>query len=242
MERFVSIAFKNAKNNPKDSVLNFAISILKSIPLFDESWGLYQSIILKIALTEPVTLPVVAQILVSNRAKVEKLKVKSVIENIIKEHTPKGHNFEVAWALWICKEFDIKLPNSIANLIFSSNDVASILIALDLKKNGFINSSVSTSSIETDLTTESLMDDKWLLTYEAITQGWVSTPKIKTIKDNEYFGLLHKHKVQFYDTNKRLVPFKVNIPNTMKQNQATTPVVTYEITKSNTIAGIGGGY
>lgn len=247
IERFVSIAFKNAKNNPKDSVLNFAISILKNIPLFQENWALYQSLILKIALTEPVTLPVVAQILVSHRPKVEKLKVKSVVENIIKEHTPKGHHFEVAWALWICKEFDIKLPDTIADLIFNSNDVISILIALDLKKSGFINSTVSTLHIEVDLTTESLMDEKWLLTYEAITQGWVSTPKIKTIKDNEYFDLLHKHKVQFYDKSKTVIPFKLKSPTVDKAKQ---PIKTTEIEyetpkkekKSAIISTNGGGY
>lgn len=234
------------KNNPKDSVLNFAISILKNIPLFDESWKLYQSLILKIALTEPVTLPVVSQILVSHRPKVEKLKVKSVVENIIKEHTPKGHHFEVAWALWICKEFDIKLPDTIAELIFNSNDVVSILIALDLKKNGFINSTVSISHIEADLTTESLMDEKWLLTYEAITQGWVSTPKIKTIKDNEYFDLLHKHNVQFYDISKKVTPFKLTSPNAAKPKQTTTTEVEYETPKQEKKSGIiatgGGGY
>jgi hypothetical protein len=246
IERFVSVAFKNAKNNPKDAVLNFAISILKNIPLFDESWKLYQSLILKIALTEPVTLPVVAQILVSHKPKVEKLKVKSVVENIIKEHTPKGHHFEVAWALWICKEFDIKLPDTIAELIFNSNDVVSILIALDLKKNGSINSTVSTSHIEADLTTESLMDEKWLLTYEAITQGWVSTPKIKTIKDNEYFDLLHKHDVQFYDISKKITPFKLTSPTTAKPKQTTTAEVEYETPKqekkSGIIATCSGGY
>lgn len=247
IERFVSLAFKNAKNNPKDSVLNFAISVLKNIPLFDESWKLYQSLILKIALTEPVTLPVVAQILVSHRPKVEKLKVKSVVENIIKEHTLKGHHFEVAWALWICKEFDIKLPDSIADLVFNSNDVVSILIALDLRKNGFINSTVSTSHIEVDLTTESLMDEKWLLTYEAITQGWVSTPKIKTIKDNAYFDLLHKHKVQFYNTSKTVTPFKLISPNIPKEKQATTTDVEYESPKKEKKTGIittgdSGGY
>lgn len=246
IERFVSVAFKNAKNNPKDSVLNFAISILKNIPLFDESWKLYQSLILKIALTEPVTLPVVAQILVSHRPKVEKLKVKSVVENIIKEHTPKGHHFEVAWALWICKEFDIKLPDTIAELIFNSNDVVSILIALDLKKNGFINSTVSTSHIEADLTTESLMNEKWLLTYEAITQGWVSTPKIKTIKDNEYFGLLHKNNVQFYDISKKVTSFKLTSPNAAKPKQTSRTEVEYEATKQEKKSGIiatsGGGY
>lgn len=248
IERFVSVAFKNAKNNPKDSVLNFAISILKNIPLFDDSWKLYQSLILKMALSEPVTLPVVAQILVSHRPKVEKLKVKSVVENIIKEHTPKGHHFEVAWALWICKEFDIKLPDTIAELVFNSNDVVSILIALDLKKNGFINSTVSTSHIEIDLTTESLMDEKWLLTYEAITQGWVSTPKIKAIKDNEYFDVLHKHKVQFYDINKTLNPFKVISPIVVKPKQTTITIeAEYESPKQESKSGIiaigeGGGY
>jgi len=60
----------------------------------------------------------------------------------IKEHTPKGHHFEVAWALWLCKEFEIKLPDNIADFVFNSNDVVSILIALDLRKNGFINSTV----------------------------------------------------------------------------------------------------
>ena len=246
IERFVSLAFKNAKNNPKDSVLNFTISILKNIPLFDESWELYQSLILKIALTEPVTLPVVAQILVTHRLKVEKLKVKSVIENIIKEHTPKGHHFEVAWALWICKEFGIKLPDTIADIIFSSNDVISILIALDLKKNGLINSSVSIAHIEVDLTSDSLMDEKWLLTYEAITQGWVSTPKIKTITDNEYFDLLHRHKVQFYDITKSVKPFKLIKPVSVKPKKTTAIDVEYQTPKQEEKSGViaidSGGY
>jgi hypothetical protein len=209
MERFVSIAFKHARNSPKDSVLNFAISILKNISLFDDSWKLYQSLILKIALTEPVTLPFVAQILVSHRPKVERRKVKSVVENIIKEHTPKGHHFEVSWSLWICKEFNISIPNNLAELVFSSNDIISILIALDLKNAGYINSTISTTSIETELTNESLMDEKWLLTYEAITQGWLPTPIINPIVNNEFFQILHKHHVQFYDKSKTITPLKV---------------------------------
>jgi hypothetical protein len=212
LERFTSLAFKHAKNNPKDSVLNFAITVLKNISLYDESWNLYQSLILKIGLAEPVTLPIVTRILVSHRTKVEKNKVKSIVESIIKEHIPKGHHFEVSWALWLCKEFGITLPNTLAELIFNSNDIVSILIGLDLKNNGYINSTVSTSIIESELTTDSLMNEKWLLTYEAITQGWIPSLKIKTIEDNQYFGLLYKHRVQFYDETKTVVPYKVAIP------------------------------
>lgn len=237
IERFVSVAFKHAKNNPKDSVLNFAILVLKGVPLFDESWKLYQSLILKIGLSEPVTLPTVTQILVSHRNKVEKLKVKNVVENIIKEHTPKGHHFEVSWALWICKEFEIKIPNNLAKLVFESNDVTSILVALDLKKNGLINKQVSTSHLRQEMTPETLMDEKWLLTYESIVQGWIKSPKINPIIENEYFGILKKHKVKFYDNTKRVIPYKLIEPITTKVG--TTPKV--EIKEKEITLGGGGG-
>lgn len=212
IERFVSIAFKHAKENPKDSVLNFAITILKGIPLFDESWNLYQSFVLKIAITEPVTLPIVTQILVSHKLKVEKLKVKSIVENIIKEHTLKGHHFEVSWSLWLCKEFEIKIPNTIAEMVFASNDVTSILIALDLKKNGFINKSVATSNLRLELTPESLMDERWLLTYESLKHNWIKSPTVNPLDKNEYFDILRKHDVHFYDETKRVTPYKLLSP------------------------------
>jgi hypothetical protein len=238
IERFVSIAFKHAKNNPKDSVLNFAIIVLKGIPLFDESWKLYQSLILKIGLSEPVTLPTIAQILVSHRAKVEKLKVKNITENIIKEHTSKGHHFEVSWALWICKEFEIKLPDNIAKLVFESNDVTSILIAFDLKKNGLINKQVVTSHLKLEMTPETLMDEKWLLTYESIIQGWIKSPKINPISENEYFSVLKNHNVKFYDVTRRVVPFKIVEPIKTKVEVVTK---TEEKPKQTLSSGGGGG-
>lgn len=206
IERFVSLAFRHAKANPRDSVLNFAISVLKFKVFLDESWEIFQALILKIAITEPVTLPVVTQILISHKSKVDKLKIKSIAEIIIKEHSPKGHHFEVAWALWLCKEFQIKLKDKIAELVFNSNDIISILIALDLKSIGRINSRVSTKNIELELTEDSLMDDKWLLTYESITKGWLPKPKKNPIILNEYFNVLNKLKVKFYDETKSLTP------------------------------------
>ncbi|MEC4049651.1 RNA-directed DNA polymerase [Flavobacterium sp. SUN046] len=242
IERFVSVAFRYAKLNPKDSVLNFAITVLKGIPLFEESWKLYQSFVLKIAITEPVTLPTVAQILVSHKAKVEKLKVKSVVENIIKEHTPKGHHFEVSWALWICKEFEIKIPNNLAKLVFDSSDVVSILIALDLKKNGFINKPVSTSHLRIELTPESLMEDKWLLTYESILQGWIKSPKLNPISENEFFSLLKKHRVKFYDDTRKVTPYKLMSPIPKPKEIAETPKgEAPKVSVEKILSGSGGG-
>lgn len=235
LERFVSLAFKHAKENPKDSVLRFAIKCIKQLPLFDESWELYQSLVLKIGLTEPVTLDDIASILVSHRKKVAVSKVKNVVEAVIEEHTPKGHHFEVSWALWICKEFGFKLPDRIARLVFNSQDVASILIGLDLKKNKQINSTVSTSNIEIDLTPDSLMNEKWLLTYEAILKKWVRVPKTNPIDTNEYFELLKKHSVTFYDDSSTLSPMTVKTPKifSSQQKTETNVKVEYESETSN---------
>jgi hypothetical protein len=145
IERFTSLSFDLAIKNPKDSVSLFSIQVLKGIALYDENWDFYESVILKVLLTEPRTFDVVAQILCSNKTRVNKNKLKSVLTKIIENHITKGHNFEIAWALTLCKEFNLRLKNNTAKLIFESNDFISILVALDLKNIGLINSTVDTS-------------------------------------------------------------------------------------------------
>ena len=74
------------------------------------------------------------------------------------------------------------------------------------------------------------MDDKWLLTYEAITKGWLPKPKKNPIKLNEYFSVLEKNKIQFYDETKSLIPFPV-----IKNSTSKVPVnetSNYEQTKT----------
>jgi len=161
---------------------------------------------LKIALTEPVTLPVVAEILLMNKRRSEKSKIKNITDNIIREHVIKGHHFEVAWALWICKEFEILVVKKLAELIFNSNDVVSIIIALDLKQMGLINSTISIENLELELNSDSLMDNKWLLTYESCILGLVNHREIDLLAKNEYFNLLRKKAVGFYDSSKTLIP------------------------------------
>ena len=162
------------------------------------------------------------------------------MENIIKEHTPKGHHFEVSWALWICKEFEIKIPNNLAKLIFDSSDVTSILIALDLKKNGFINKTVATSQLRIELTPESLMDEKWLLTYESISQGWIRSPKINPINENEYFKVLKTHKVKFYDDKRKVIPYTLISPISKAKTEI-EKVLTEKPVTEKIVSGGGGG-
>ena len=208
MVRFAGLSFMHSKENPEDSVLLYSIIKLKTLPRFDKNWSTYESLILKIGFTEPRTLPVVAEILSSNKDRIDKEKIKAVIENIIKGQAYKGHHGEVSWALWMCIEFDIKLPDRIAEIIFQTTDVISILIGLHLKHKGLIDSKVSTDKVKSELTEDSLSNASWLLTYESIRKGWLTSAS-DPIDKNEYFKLLRTHEVTFYDEKARVKTYKV---------------------------------
>lgn len=238
IERFVSLSLIHSNENPKDSVLLFSIQVLKYLPLFDENWDTYESLILKIGITEPRTLPVVTEILASNSSRISKTKIKSIIEKLIDIHLPKGHNYEVAWALWMCVEFNIKLKNKMAERIFASNDYVSILIALDLKSRGRINASVNTDGLLTELTEESLMNENWLFTYESIKKGWL-TPTDNPIDENKYFEILLANGIYFYKEDAKVKTFTVKKPK--EEINETTKKPETEDAKTLVSGGGGGG-
>jgi len=238
IERFVSLSLIHSNESPKDSVLLYSIQVLKYLPLFDENWDTYESLILKIGITEPRTLPVVTEILASNISRISKRKVKSVIEKIIENHLPKGHNYEVAWALWMCVEFSIKLRNRMAENIFASNDYVSMLIAMDLKSRNLINATVSTDGLLPELTKESLMNENWLFTYESIKKAWLS-PIDNPIDENKYFKLLLDKEIYFYREDAKVATFKVKKPT--KKIIETTKKPEAEDAKTIVSGGGGGG-
>jgi len=139
----------------------------------EENWNLFESLVLKIAILNPYLLQQIIPLLVSYDKFVNRAKICSVVEEIIKNHSPMGHSFEISWALWLAKTFKIKIKKSTADDIFKSNDVISILIALDLKSNGLIEPTLDLSTIIEIINEDSLFEEKWLLTYESIIHGWV---------------------------------------------------------------------
>jgi len=236
IERFVSLSLIHSDENPNDSVLLFSIQVLKFLPLFEGNWDTYESLILKIGITEPRTLPDVTEILASNIHRISKQKIKSIVEKLINIHLPKGHNYEVAWALWLCVEFGIKIKNNMAERIFASNDYLSILIAMDLKSRNLINASVSTDNLIAELTEDSLMNENWLFTYESIKKGWL-VPSDNPIDKNKYFKILLDNGIYFYNENARVKTFTVKIPTTEINETTKKP----ETVEAKTIANIGGG-
>lgn len=212
LKDFVSTVLRYSKKHPDKWVVSYSFPYLTNIELYDENWDLYIALMFKLALVEPQVLPELARVLVDRAAYVNKPQLRDFIATILIEHVPRGNHSEVSWALWLCKEFNLTLNSQLAEMIFESSDVISIMIALDLRANGLVSSKVSTHEIEKEMTTESLMDENWLLTYEAMCKGWVKVPRKNPVNQNEYFKILKRHKVSFYDDKRRLVRRSVRVP------------------------------
>jgi hypothetical protein len=228
----VSLAFKYSNCYPKDSVLKWAIKKLAATPIEKENWELYESLIFKMALSEPAILPDLTKILVTYRNFVSKRKLASLIKELLTIHITKGHSFEVSWTLWIAKTFSVKIAKKMADSIFASNDFVSILIALDLKANKLISS--NTSNLIKELELASFKDERWLFVYEAIFKKWLRPTKSDLLLKSKYFMTLKKLNVSFYDPNRQVD--EINFPKTQKKIPKTyskTESTNVKVTKLN---------
>ncbi len=209
IERYFKLTLYFANEYPDNSVLAYAIPRFESFPIFKANWNLFESLILKSAILDPLLLQQIVPLLVAYYELVDKTKICNVVEEIIKNHAPMGHSFEISWALWLAKTFDIKINNNMAEDIFESSDVISIIIALDLMNEKLIDSSLDLSTLIEKINEESLFEEKWLLTYESIIHDWLPPINPNPLETNEYFKILKDHDVKFYDENIKAEPRKI---------------------------------
>jgi hypothetical protein len=164
---------------------------------------------LKATLHNPLILEDVTRIFLSNLKKISKLKVKGTVQAILRAHTSKKNSYEIAWALWLAKSLAIKIDAKLIQNVFSSGDVISILVALDLKNSHLIQGNVNVNKLNSELTEDSLFDDRWLLTYEALVKKWLNPHgSSNLLSKNLYFRILLQEKVSFYDPAKQVVLYK----------------------------------
>jgi hypothetical protein len=206
---YFSMVFRYAIQFPNDPVLKYAIRKIEAIEFDAENWKYLETWILKATLHNPLILEDVTRIFLSNLKKISKLKVKGTVQAILRAHTSKKNSYEIAWALWLAKSLAIKIDAKLIQNVFSSGDVISILVALDLKNSHLIQGNVNVNKLNSELTEDSLFDDRWLLTYEALVKKWLNPHgSSNLLSKNLYFRILLQEKVSFYDPAKQVVLYK----------------------------------
>ena len=172
------------------------------------SWETFENLLLKSTLIQPAILDITTSILLSYKDRLNdssKLKIKNLIDNVVQMHSSVNHNFEVSWALWLAKSFEIRINVDVANLVLKTNDTASILILLCLDKEmGLVDGTPNYSMIETQLKDDILMSENWMLAYESVLKGWLTSSEENLIDKNEFFKILKQKGISFFDCSRQI--------------------------------------
>src|SRR5690606_33055441 len=117
LKHFYNKLINLSRKYTKDSVIKYGIKISKRIKIDKSNWELYESLTYSLALADGAILTYVLQILLQNKSLVNKNNLKSTICSLLNQNIYKGHNYEVAWSLWIAKTFEISIERNIAQQI-----------------------------------------------------------------------------------------------------------------------------
>lgn len=208
--KYFNLAFGLFDEHKSEHVLKYAIRRIKKYEIYESNWDLFESLLLKCTLLDAKTIKPVIEILLYYESFRNKSKLISLVRTLLEQHLYKNHSYELTWILWMAKTFEIKIPSDIANTILLSNDVVPQILVLDLINKNLIDSSLDTSFLADELTSESLYESKWLLTYEAIVKGWVTPSDPDVLDENEYFSVLKDNEISFYDENKQLASIEID--------------------------------
>lgn len=204
---FFDRAFVLSKQNPDESVLNYAIARTNGITVDQDNWPLFQNLLCQCVRVEPNTiLPAIEQLLRYETAEddydMDLELLAELMNKQIQHHAPLGHNSEVAWALWALINFKAKIFDSTAKVLGNFDDPIAALLSLDAFSRGMM-PSLSVAKWSTFMTRDDLYGRQWILSYEASVKGWLKPASVPDhVNADPNFSLLKKWGVSFYDPAK----------------------------------------
>lgn len=216
IKHYFSLVWAFAELNPKktDWIFKYSLRIFEfsTIVIQKNCWKVFEDLLVKTALIEPAILDILTRIFITYKTYFDadsKEKLKRLVNVTIKEHCPVRHNFEMAWALWIAKTFEIEIEEHSANNIIETRDCVSNLILLDLINNtSLVRGHPRVSEIEAELKGEILMSENWLLAYEGVKKGWLIPADSNLLDNNLFFKIVKDKNVEFYKQTKQLKVYK----------------------------------
>ncbi|WP_240627251.1 RNA-directed DNA polymerase [Thermoflavimicrobium daqui] len=177
------------------AIMKYALK--KSIPdqLHLENWELYESWLLRIWMDVSNTYPLIVDLFNYYQRKkmpIDQKRITRVLSRSIQECLQYQHDFELVWALWLCKCLNLTLPEQLGQGLSMITNPFVVLLALDLSHLGLLKG-LTKERWEQQLT-NGWSENDWLLQYEGVQKGW-----LQGRIEHPFFQHLAKHHVQFYD-------------------------------------------
>lgn len=203
--QFFDEAFRFSKEFPKDYVLRYATSRIRKIALNKKNIDILVAFLLKCISAESKTIPYVAETIIGynsiQRALLDLPLIELSINKFLLYHIKLNNPFEVAWLTWFLKRMELKMIKECSDLIGTINNSIVGLETLAMRDKGFIPNPINTTLWQSNLNVEGLYSENWLLAYEAVKKGWLSTPTPFIVND-AFFNELQSRNVEFYDVTK----------------------------------------
>jgi hypothetical protein len=186
-----------------DWVFKYALRTFefRTIEIQKNCWELFENLLLKTTLIQPAILDITTRILLSYRECITDRsiqKISQLVCDIIVSHAPVNHSFEVSWALWLAKSFEVEISEETANLVLKTKDDSSILILLCMAREmELVKGNPNFEVIESILKDDVLFSSNWLLAYESLKNGWLIPAEDHLIEKNGFFKILADLNISF---------------------------------------------
>jgi hypothetical protein len=204
--------FELTREFDNESVVNYALKKSANFVVFEPNWSLFESYLARIAVVYPNNLETVCSVLVtyfSMSYQLDRAIVERIVNSTISRHAPLNHHSEVAWALWLAKECQIKLKREAVLCLTAMRSSVCALIALDLEMQGLLKSPMNKEYWRDQCTADGLNGVHWLFAYENDVKGWVNPKQSGYVAQDPFFSELRKKNISFYDGSRTVQPLIV---------------------------------
>ncbi|MDX8457791.1 RNA-directed DNA polymerase [Mesorhizobium humile] len=207
--------FKNAlhlsSDHERDNVLTYAVKRSRSFKIDDDEWDYYENYLYRCARYNTNSIAAVSQILIERNYKmamkgksINLSMAKALVLDMIKQYSPLGFDYEVSWALFLCKALKISLNSKEVAPVLGMTSPTCALIAIDLQNLGLLPKGLNLKFWRSFANADGLRSEMWLFAYEIARKGWLPTIPKDYVKDDDNFGKLLEKSVYFYDETKNV--------------------------------------
>ena len=197
------------------SIFKYALKVIRTKYFTKVEWQDIEPIIINIWVRFPNLSNIISLIFKNNEDKINKQLLKKSIYRIVETNLLLKNDEEVIWAVWICKQLNIKISQMYIKKILESDNWLAIIVILDIISGRKNENSIKDiiNKFRVRLYIEYFKDDEnknemfssiWLLAYEADKNKWLNTSSSENfcvIKNYEFFNKLKTLGIDFYDSD-----------------------------------------
>lgn len=201
---FVNNVYSIMNDYPNEEVLRYAFSRLKRIKIKKNQWTIIEAFLLNSFIYDATAAPLACSILSEFYHKkygITKNKVLRIIETLFNKMKTQDCEYELLWALWMCKLLNVKLTDA---LLRKTKDITNPLIILVLLFDYRNNSNLDKTKWIEYMIEDGLYGSNWILSYEALKRGWLPSKNgVNYLENDEFFKVLYHNNVSFFNVNCR---------------------------------------